>query len=241
MGGSAFLKFAILTGLLCVFSLIFLTFPSISCISSIKTEISVDTENLGTIITKGSVKVIVITNGQESRGSGVLITKHLIFTAYHVIRYADEVYLEMPNLDRIKCTIEIRGDLELADYAVLKTEEELSLSPVEIDYSAVFQAGKRVYIAGFPLGRSLHFSEGLLGSVEDGFYKSSAPILFGQSGGGVFDTEGRLIGILSRMGVLNRAFQSPLPVFHISYFVPIDIIILDLISKDSLDLLPEPK
>ena len=75
----------------------------------------------------------------------------------------------------------------------------LVASPVPIRPSTSLKTGERVYAVGAPEGFELTLSEGLISSLRpyEGIQliQTTAPISRGSSGGGLFDAQGRLIGI----------------------------------------------
>jgi hypothetical protein len=66
-------------------------------------------------------------------------------------------------------------------------------------FTGRLRVGQRVYAIGAPEGLDLTISEGLVSSIRemDGahYIQTSAPISSGSSGGGLFDVEGRLVGL----------------------------------------------
>jgi S1-C subfamily serine protease len=74
-----------------------------------------------------------------------------------------------------------------------------ALAPVDLVPSSKLQIGERVYAIGSPEGLELTFSEGVISAFRDSegvhLIQTSAPISPGSSGGGLFDTHGRLVGI----------------------------------------------
>ena len=80
------------------------------------------------------------------------------------------------------------------------------------------RVGERVYAIGAPSGMELTLSDGLLSGkrISDGesalYLQTSAPISPGSSGGGLFDSAGRLLGIttfrLDRGSALNFAISA---------------------------------
>jgi tetratricopeptide (TPR) repeat protein len=70
---------------------------------------------------------------------------------------------------------------------------------ISIGSTKTLKVGSRVYAIGAPEGLTLTLSEGIISSlrsVEGGQYlQITAPISHGSSGGGLFDEEGRLIGL----------------------------------------------
>lgn len=190
-----------------------------------------------------SVKVIT----EDGTGSGIVLNERYILTARHVIKDNDNIYVEFPpTMKRVKAKIEIEGNDNELDYAILELspgeekspfispEEEKDdpfkprffIKPIKLEDFMRLKTGDEIKIAGYPLGDVFHISKGLLGCKDDGFYRTSAPIIYGNSGGGCFDSQNQLIGILVRV----RLYRGR-PVCHINYIVPMDKIYEDLTLK----------
>jgi len=92
--------------------------------------------------------------------------------------------LEFVDLERDLCQLEVDG---------------LRAPAVPIVPAAQLKVGQRVYAIGTPKGLELTLSEGLISSLRPRarsfVIQTSAPMSRGSSGGGLFDNEGRLIGI----------------------------------------------
>ncbi len=77
----------------------------------------------------------------------------------------------------------------------------MTAQPVLIGSTKALKVGSRVYAIGTPEGLDRTLSEGIISGlrpVEGGHYlQITAPISPGSSGGGLFDEEGRLIGLTS--------------------------------------------
>jgi len=75
--------------------------------------------------------------------------------------------------------------------------------------------GEKVYTIGAPQGLSLTIAEGLLSSKrEEGkrrMLQTSAPISQGSSGGGLFDSNGNLLGITTLMSVRGQNLNFAIP------------------------------
>lgn len=92
----------------------------------------------------------------------------------------------------------------------------LSATPVVIRNSSSLKIGERVYAIGAPHQLEASLSEGLVSGLReesDGvLIQTTAPISPGSSGGGLFDAEGRLVGIttfaLRKSQNLNFALPS---------------------------------
>lgn len=94
---------------------------------------------------------------------------------------------------------------------VFFTEEPI---PVVSYTTSAPHLGDTIYTAGYPLGRHLHMTQGLMSAVAN---SGSAPVIFGNSGGAVIDTGGRVIGVV--VSIARAGYGGPIP--HVMYFVPI--------------------
>lgn len=61
------------------------------------------------------------------------------------------------------------------------------------------EIGNRVYIVGHPMERFYNLSAGVVSNLDSEFMVTDAFTTFGNSGGGVFNKKGELIGIVSRV------------------------------------------
>jgi serine protease Do len=169
-------------------------------------------------------------------GTGFVISKDgYIMTNYHVISYAATYGYELTVMfnDGTSVTGEVVGYLEENDVAVIKVDpSELSftLNPVTFGDSDAIAAGDTVYAVGNPLGeltysitdgivsaldRVITTSDELTGSSTSiNMFQITAAVNSGNSGGPVYDSEGKVIGIVtakySDSGVEGLGFAIPI-------------------------------
>lgn len=144
---------------------------------------------------------IVVVYGKNSRGkaeslgSGVVLSTGEIVTNCHVIEKS--VIFSVKHGNR-----EYPAALKHADH----DRDVCSLSVADLDAPAAtlggtksLKVGQKVFAIGAPNGLELTLSEGIISSlreVKGGRYlQISAPISPGSSGGGLFDEDGRLVGL----------------------------------------------
>lgn len=183
----------------------------------------------------------------EVTGSGTIINEKYILTAYHVIEDATDIYIEVPpEMNKIKCEVEAFGNSEELDYAILRATRfirspfintEVEQKEISFKYHAILIneeefktlfTGEELKVAGYPLGDPFHLSMGYLGCEQGGFFRTSVPIIYGNSGGGCFDHLNRLIGVVVRIRLLSY----DVPVYHLSYIVPMNKIYEDIKNKN---------
>lgn len=131
-----------------------------------------------------------------SYGSGVVVGPGRIITNCHVLARAKAIQVRREN-------ISFEGKLEHADVErdlCLLSVAGFTAPPVEVGTMDNLKVGQRAYAIGNPQKFALTLSEGLISGLrgEDPRVppiQTTAPISPGSSGGGLFDTEGRLVGI----------------------------------------------
>jgi serine protease Do len=147
-----------------------------------------------------SVWTVVATDAQgrnRVQGSAVVIGPGRLVTNCHVLA-------RMTRFDVSKDNVSYTGKLEFPDpdndLCQLRVDN-FTAPAVELADMNQLRVGMRVYAVGTPRGLETTLSDGLLSGLrrsDDGqlqFIQTSAPISPGSSGGGLFDAEGRLIGI----------------------------------------------
>ena len=145
-----------------------------------------------------SVFVVEVFDAQgkvTASGSGVVVASDIVATNHHVIEDAAIVRVRQ-GARTWTATIQQRDpDTDLALLAV----KGLKAPAVSLRASSTVAVGERVYAIGAPEGLEMTFSDGLVSGFRS--YKQSrviqttAAISHGSSGGGLFDTQGRLVGI----------------------------------------------
>lgn len=135
--------------------------------------------------------------GSETFGSGVVIATDRLATACHVTRGAKTIEIAH-GAETWVGTVESGSP---AHDLCLISVPQLNLPALGIRASRSLQLGERVIAAGFPNGGDLTVREG----VVEGLYlydggqviRASAKFDAGASGGGLFDEEGALVGLLA--------------------------------------------
>ena len=149
-------------------------------------------------------------------GSGVVVAKEYVMTNYHVVEDASSLEVAVTregkeDPDLFTATV-AASDSDL-DVAVLYVPG-LDLEPVELGDSDSLQVGDLVFNIGNPIGFNKTVTAGIVSglnreistgtttdrygrktSVVNTMIQTDAAINSGNSGGGMFDLEGRLVGI----------------------------------------------
>jgi serine protease Do len=134
--------------------------------------------------------------------SGVIVSADgYILTTFRVIEGAEDLKVAFGE-PRKEYAAKITGRDARSDLALLKIEAT-GLAPITLADSDTVELGDVVFALGNPAGRGLTVSRGIVGAVSregdgsDDFIQTDAAINFGNSGGALLDTEGRLVGLNS--------------------------------------------
>lgn len=147
-----------------------------------------------------SVWTVIASDAQgraSLQGSAVVVGPGQLVTNCHVLA-------RMTRIQVVKENVSYGAKLEFPDpendLCQLRVDNFRAPS-VELAPQGSLRVGARVYAIGTPRGLETTLSDGLLSGLRrDGagqllFVQTTAPISSGSSGGGLFDTDGRLVGI----------------------------------------------
>ena len=115
-----------------------------------------------------------------------------------IVDYSEEVYGK--NDRDYRFVAELAYVNAKYDLALLKTEPDAANKPVEFCYEDAFP-GEDVYVIGNSKGEGLCILEGIVSDVHRSvggkeYIMITAPVTRGNSGGPVFNSEGKLIGVV---------------------------------------------
>ncbi len=148
--------------------------------------------------------VALLSSRTESSGSGVVTTPDgLILTAAHVVQGSREVLVVFPNGRQTEG--QVLGANYSKDIAMVRIKEPGPWPCVERGRSKTLEAGDWVvamgHSAGFQADRPPPLRFGRVVSKGPGnFLTTSCTLIGGDSGGPLFDLEGRVVGVNSSIG-----------------------------------------
>lgn len=162
-----------------------------------------------------SVVVIDILDGKGQPiglGSGAVIGAKQVITNCHVAQKGKSLQVRQSD-KTFKATL-LYADPE-RDLCQLNVPN-LKAPPIILGTAKKLRVGQRVYAIGAPKGLELTLSEGLISSLRlyegSQYIQTSAAISPGSSGGGLFDDQGRLVGITTFQMVEGQNLNFALPV-----------------------------
>ena len=147
--------------------------------------------------------VVVVTNG-TSQGSGVIIRPNIVATNCHVVDEGGTIAVYKSDNRRADTdtafSATIRHSDTDKDFCLLDVNGLWGISATARKYDTM-KIGETVYALGAPKGLDLSISSGLVSQLRsiDGeqYIQTDAAISPGSSGGGLFDVEGNLVGIMT--------------------------------------------
>ncbi|MDD7176205.1 MAG: trypsin-like peptidase domain-containing protein [Clostridiales bacterium] len=168
---------------------------------------------------------------EQATGSGVVITTqgHVV-TNHHVVEGANDVQVLWQGQ---YLQAEIIGVDELTDLAVLRVTEDVTLPAVRMGQADEVRVGDWAIVIGNPLGSQLAdtVTVGVVSAVDREIDSSTivkmlqtdAAINSGNSGGGMFNTRGELIGIPS-LKFSASGSRSEASIEGIAMAIPMDVV-----------------
>ncbi|MGQ0584609.1 MAG: Do family serine endopeptidase [Reyranella sp.] len=145
----------------------------------------------------------------QAVGTGFIVdAKGTIVTNFHVVAKADTITVTMS--DGTKLPAKMLGGDEKTDLAVLKVESDKALPFVTFGDASKVRVGQAVMAVGNPFGLGGTVTTGIVSArgrdIQSGpfddYIQTDAAINRGNSGGPLFDMDGKVIGI-------NTAIYSP--------------------------------
>jgi serine protease Do len=148
--------------------------------------------------------IALLSEDTNSSGSGVLVSADgLIYTAAHVVQGAKEMFVIFPNGEQV--TGKVLGANYSKDIAMVKVKGKGPFPFVKLGDSKPLQAGDWLvalgHSTGFDATRTPPVRFGRMISKGPGnFLTTDCTLIGGDSGGPLFDLEGKLVGIHSSIG-----------------------------------------
>lgn len=152
-----------------------------------------------------------------AHGSAVVIGKETLLTNCHVLAKAKRFVVRKDNISYDAKLQHIDVERDLCQIAV----RNFTAPPVPIGDSEKLSVGQRVYTLGNPESLELTLSEGLVSALRQDettrlkYIQITAPISHGSSGGGLFDEEGRLIGITTATAKRGQNLNFAMPINYL--------------------------
>lgn len=159
-------------------------------------------------------------------GSGIVIAPGEVVTNCHVLDGMERFFVKR-NEYYSRAFLRTRDDrLDLCRISAFN-KEGFDQPVYAIAPAAQLRVGQKVYAIGAPQGLTLTLSDGLISSLRPSdigvVIQTTAPISKGSSGGGLFDTEGRLVGVTSFQFVDGQNLNFAVPASWIAQ--PLEVVV----------------
>ena len=158
------------------------------------------------------IKVVALRQSSIVYGSGIVVAPGKLITNCHVVRNASEI--KLISQGRISYGRLAAQDVE-RDLCIVAAPD-LDVPTVRFGSAQELVLGQSVFAAGYPGGGQFTFSAGRVKGLHEAYgsrvIQTSAYFEPGASGGGLFDAEGRLLGILTFKAASGGDFHFVLPI-----------------------------
>jgi S1-C subfamily serine protease len=167
-------------------TLVFGSFTGALAADTPGTAASIYKENIGRVVTIHA----------DMLGTGFVFASRQIATNAHVVGNASLVHVETQDGQSYKATV-VKKDVR-RDFAILQFEGVIQpfFSVIPIQHAGTPEIGEGVVVIGSPLGSKGTVTTGIVSQVHsNGVIQLNASVNPGNSGGPVFDMQGRVFGI----------------------------------------------
>lgn len=156
---------------------------------------------------------------RRSLGSGFIIDKEgYILTNYHVIEKSDEIKVTLDSGKEYDARV--IGTDPKTDIALIKIDAQEPLPVAELGNSEALEVGEWVVAIGNPFGLSQTVTVGVVSAKGrvigsgpyDDFIQTDAAINQGNSGGPLFNVDGRVIGINTAIIAAGQGIGFAIPI-----------------------------
>ena len=216
---------------LCIFSLIISLITAHADIISTKSwhkqvpqgieDLVAIQERLRSLLPQTKAALVSI-EAMDGAGSGVIVSEDgLVLTAAHVIgTTGKKMFVRLPDGKRAPAVS--LGGSEISDAGMLQITKKKKWPFVQMAASNTSEVGDWCFGLGHPGGfdkkRGIVVRIGKVIANKDETMQTDSRLLGGDSGGPLFDFEGRLIAIHSRVSQLpDQNFHVPIDCFHVNW------------------------
>ena len=143
-----------------------------------------------------------VSDDEQALGAGIIISAAgYVVTNAHVMENAKKITLQLPNGETFAANLV--GVDEKTDIALLKVKNPINLEAGHFGDSDAIRVGNQVFAIGNPFGLGNSVSLGIISAKErdidkgpyDNFLQTDAAINQGNSGGPLFNMDGKIIGM----------------------------------------------
>ncbi len=161
--------------------------------------------NVAEYVFENAWRSVVFIDTYDGQGSGVIIQPNVVATNCHVVENSNNIQVYKAEKQRTNRDVSYNATIlkqdDGNDFCLLSVKGLWGIPAVVRRYNTL-NVGEDVYGLGAPQGLDLSLSTGIVSQLrkEDGerLIQTDTAISPGSSGGGLFDSEGNLIGIMTK-------------------------------------------
>lgn len=165
-----------------------------------------------------SIVVVYTYDAKEKKiaqGSGVLISTTRIATNCHVLE--DGTSFEVVH-NGLPFPVKVYAGDSVKDICLLDSKNTIG-NPAILGSATNLKVGEPVYAIGAPKGMELSLSDGIVSQLRGGnppIIQTTAAISPGSSGGGLFDSKARLVGLTTSTRIDSQSINFAMPVEYLT-------------------------
>ena len=161
--------------------------------------------NIAELVFENAWRSIVVIRQGEKQGSGVIVRPNVVATNCHVVDSYGRIVIYKHDNRRATTDTTFNAVIQHQDkdrdFCLLNVAG-LQGQPAKVRRYGTLKIGEDVYAVGSPKGLDLSLSSGIISQLRQAANNRSiqtdAAISPGSSGGGLFDSDGNMVGILTR-------------------------------------------
>lgn len=179
---------------------------------------------------------LVFPLGEDSgcwEGTGVVVKitdkETYVLTNNHVAGKGTEEPILFVKNEEQKIHATIVKYHRYVDMAIIKIPKKIK-DKVAINKISIPEIQEAVYIVGNPLGNNYVYTEGIMAGYVGISYLFQAPCIYGNSGSGIFNANGDLVGLVYALQAYPGWMS--IPEAQITYSIAVDSLSIEFFLKD---------
>ena len=193
----------------------FVTYPELKNLQIEDKTVQVRNIKVRGLVHKNICKLessVVKIKSDKSIGTGFFIEKNIILTNFHVVKDNNlvEVVLKPYGYEKVSFKAKNVGyvvykDKE-RDLALLKIQldNKINISKLTLSDNNIVEKGENVYTIGHPYGSDWSCRDGRITNILKNEYETNIAIDKGNSGGPIFNEDGKVIGVVTKFLLKNK-------------------------------------
>jgi hypothetical protein len=208
----------------------FVTYPELKNLQIEDKTVTLRNIKVRGIVHKNICKLessVVKIKTDKSIGTGFFIEKNKILTNFHVVKDNNlvEVVLKPYGYEKVSFKSPNVGYVEYKDkerdLALIKTQldNKINISKLTLSDNNTIEKGENVYTIGHPYGSDWSCRDGRITNILKNEYETNISIDKGNSGGPIFNENGKVIGVVTKFLLKNKLMNYSPSLFEVKTFL----------------------